>query len=83
MFSPETPFGKVPILEKDGRVMHQSVAILRHLGRKYGLMPSDDQEILECDMLVETLQDARMRKFHFVLAFPRRKKSTYVNNFSD
>lgn len=34
----ETPFGQVPYIEVDGKVAAQSTAILRYVGRKYGLL---------------------------------------------
>nr|QHU80053.1 glutathione S-transferase S6 [Bemisia tabaci] len=61
-----TPFGKLPILEIDGKVVHQSLAINRYLARKAGLLGKNDWEMLKIDMIVETLSDlmALMRAYH-------------------
>lgn len=43
------PFGKVPILEIDGKILNQSIAICRYLSKKSGLAGSDDWESLMID----------------------------------
>ncbi|XP_011698169.1 PREDICTED: glutathione S-transferase-like [Wasmannia auropunctata] len=51
------PFGKVPVLEVDGKRIHQSVAICRYLAKQCGLAGKNDWESLEIDSTVDTLQD--------------------------
>jgi len=51
------PFGKVPVLEVDGKRINQSVAICRYLAKQYGLAGKNDWEALEIDSTVDTLQD--------------------------
>lgn len=58
-FPTEMPFGQVPILEVDGKVAHQSVAISRYLAKKVGLVGADDWENLEIDSMVDTITDMR------------------------
>ncbi|XP_063230994.1 glutathione S-transferase-like isoform X2 [Bacillus rossius redtenbacheri] len=53
------PFGKTPVLEIDGKQTHQSAAICRYLGKKYGLAGSNDWEDLEIDSIVDTFTDFR------------------------
>jgi glutathione S-transferase len=36
-FKPKTPFGTLPVLEEDGKMMGGSVVILRYVGEKLGL----------------------------------------------
>jgi glutathione S-transferase len=57
-----TPFGKVPVLEIDGKQAHQSAAICRYLAKQFGLAGSSDWEALEIDALVDTFTDFRQRK---------------------
>jgi hypothetical protein len=57
-----TPFGKAPVLEIDGKQLHQSAAISRYLAKKFGLNGSNDCEALEIDMIVDTFADFRTRK---------------------
>ena len=33
---PSTPFGKLPLLEEDGKILAQSNTIARYLARKFG-----------------------------------------------
>lgn len=62
-FVAETPFGMLPILEIDGKVVTQSNAIARYLAEEYGLTGKDKWEALQCDVLVDTLADLKHRKF--------------------
>nr|QQF64857.1 glutathione S-transferase S3 [Aphis craccivora] len=56
---PTMPFGKVPILEIDGKVLNQSTAICRYLSKKCGLGGSDDWESLMIDIAVDNFTDLR------------------------
>ncbi|XP_014244206.1 glutathione S-transferase-like isoform X2 [Cimex lectularius] len=53
------PFGKLPVLEVDGKQLHQSTAITRYLGKQANLAGKNDWEALQIDMAVETLHDFR------------------------
>lgn len=54
------PFGKVPILEEDGKLAHQSIAICRYLAKKFGIAGSDDWEALQIDSVTDTIVDLRI-----------------------
>ncbi|KAL5243343.1 hypothetical protein ACI65C_010753 [Semiaphis heraclei] len=56
---PTMPFGKVPVLEIDGKVLNQSTAITRYLSKKAGLAGSDDWESLLIDIAVDNIHDLR------------------------
>ncbi|CAH1407834.1 unnamed protein product [Nezara viridula] len=53
----KTPFGKVPFLEIDGKVIHQTIAILRYLAPQAGLAGKNAEENLEIDMVVGAYGD--------------------------
>lgn len=55
----KTPFGKVPILEIDGKVLSQCKAICRYLGKQVGLSGKDDWENLQIDIMADTVDDLR------------------------
>lgn len=56
------PFGQMPVLEFDGKKVHQSVAICRYLAKQVGLSGANDFENLEIDMVVDTINDFRLSK---------------------
>lgn len=52
-----TPFGHVPILEVDGRVLAQSNTIARYLAKKHGLAGKDEWEQAQADMYADNIHD--------------------------
>eukprot|EP00743_Colponemidia_sp_Colp-15_P002739 GILK01002966.1.p1 GENE.GILK01002966.1~~GILK01002966.1.p1 ORF type:complete len:221 (+),score=26.27 GILK01002966.1:39-665(+) len=50
-------FGQMPILEVDGKVLTQSLAIARFLARRLGLHPTDEFEAAMVDLVVDGLSD--------------------------
>lgn len=63
IFLVEMPYGQVPILEYNGKIIHQSAAISRYLAKKVCLVGKDEWEDLEIDAAVDTVNDLRTRKF--------------------
>lgn len=62
----EQPFGKLPVLEFEGKVLSESVAITRYIAREYGLEGKDNLESAKIDMLIDALKDCSgRRKFMF------------------
>ncbi|XP_067009016.2 glutathione S-transferase-like [Anabrus simplex] len=59
------PFGMVPALEIDGKLVGQSNAIARYLAKQYGLAGKDEWESLQCDMLVDTLSDLKQVLYQY------------------
>ncbi|XP_022171305.1 glutathione S-transferase-like [Myzus persicae] len=51
------PFGTLPLLEIDGKVLNQSSAICRYLAKKANLAGSDDWESLLIDIAVDNFKD--------------------------
>ena len=51
------PFGQVPILEVDGKVLSQSITIARYLARKHGLAGKNDWEEAQADVYVDCIND--------------------------
>ncbi|XP_018334282.1 glutathione S-transferase-like [Agrilus planipennis] len=58
---PNMPFGQVPVLEIDGKLTHQSIAIARYLAKKVKLTGENDWEDLEIDSIVDTINDFRQK----------------------
>lgn len=55
--------GQVPILEADGKVMYQSLAICRYLARLVGLYGANPLEDYEVDNAVDNINDFRASKY--------------------
>jgi len=53
----EMPFGAIPVLEVNGRILAQSNAINRYVGKLAGLYPSDPWEAALCDEAMEAVED--------------------------
>nr|XP_022903521.1 glutathione S-transferase-like [Onthophagus taurus] len=64
---PKTPFGQLPLYEENGKIINQSVAIMRYLGKKYKLIGADDWEDLEIDAMAETFRDfiIKIAMYHY------------------
>jgi len=54
---PKTPFGQLPLLEIDGRVFCQSIAVTRYLANKFGFAGKTELEKLQADMIVDCMAD--------------------------
>ncbi len=51
------PFGQVPVLEKDGEMICQSIAIARYVAREHGLAGKDNWTQAQADMVVDCIMD--------------------------
>jgi glutathione S-transferase len=55
---PRTPFGQLPLLQIGDVELVQTMAILRHLARTYGLSGETEAEQTRCDIAIEAIRDA-------------------------
>lgn len=51
------PFGQVPVLEVDGKMLAHSHTIARYLARQHGLAGQNDWEQSTADMYVDCIYD--------------------------
>lgn len=57
---PTTPFGSLPVFELPGKPpVSQSNAILGYIGRRHGLLPSDEWEAMRHESLLSAAEDLR------------------------
>lgn len=56
------PMGQMPVLEVDGRRVHQSISMARYLARQVGLVGADAWEDLQIDIVVDTINDFRLSR---------------------
>lgn len=74
----DTPFGKLPVLEMNGNIVNQSIAISRYLAKKAGLVGNDEWESLLIDITVDNINDLRLGKREII--FRPISIYEYVNN---
>ncbi|CAG9865474.1 unnamed protein product [Phyllotreta striolata] len=55
------PYGQMPILEHDGKLAHQSLAICRYVAKLAKLVGENDWENLEIDAAADTVNDFRQK----------------------
>lgn len=73
------PFGMVPALElENGRLIGQSNAIARYLAKKFNLAGINEEESLECDVLVDTLADLKQALLQFRNSSGREESKTVL-----
>lgn len=56
------PMGQMPVLEVDGRRVHQSISMARYIAKRVGLGGLNDWENLIIDTAVDTVNDFRLSK---------------------
>ncbi len=54
----EFPNGQIPILAHKGRILNESVAILRYVGKELGYYPADNLEAWYVDSLIDFVKDS-------------------------
>ncbi|CAJ0581374.1 unnamed protein product, partial [Mesorhabditis spiculigera] len=65
----DMPFGQLPVLEVDGELLPQSMAILRFVGRRFGYAGKTDVEQAQVDAIADQFQDYFNEfKAYFVVA---------------
>ncbi|GBP76987.1 Glutathione S-transferase [Eumeta japonica] len=71
-----SPFGKLPVLVEGDRILNQSIAIARYLGRGLDLVPADPWEEATVDAVILTLNDLMTIVSAFVHEQEEVKKET-------
>ncbi|KAJ8298958.1 hypothetical protein KUTeg_023018 [Tegillarca granosa] len=70
------PQGQLPILEVDGFVLPQSLAIARFAAKEVGLFGRNNLEQAQADVVVQTCEDLRS---NWVTAFREKDETKKVN----
>jgi len=58
---PTMPMGQMPVLEVDGKRVHQSISMARFLAKTVGLGGANHWEDLQIDIVVDTINDFRLK----------------------
>uniref|UniRef100_A0A1B6EMN6 glutathione transferase n=1 Tax=Cuerna arida TaxID=1464854 RepID=A0A1B6EMN6_9HEMI len=79
-----TPFGRIPYLEVDGKVLTQTIAIARYLGKEAGLGGRNNWEDMQIDIMADTIVDLRTPITLFMFDADEKakkiKRDAYVND---
>jgi len=73
-FKSKTPFGQMPVLEVDGKMLGQSPAIFTYLAKQFGLNGKDDWEAAKIQMLQAGIEDLITKCFPWFLEHDADKK---------
>uniref|UniRef100_A0AAG5D1E9 glutathione transferase n=1 Tax=Anopheles atroparvus TaxID=41427 RepID=A0AAG5D1E9_ANOAO len=77
------PMGQMPVLEVDGKRVHQSLAMCRYVAKQINLAGDNPLESLQIDAIVDTINDFRL-KIAIVAYEPddmvKEKKMITLNN---
>uniref|UniRef100_A0A182PUJ2 glutathione transferase n=1 Tax=Anopheles epiroticus TaxID=199890 RepID=A0A182PUJ2_9DIPT len=80
---PTMPMGQMPVLEVDGKRVHQSLAMCRFVAKQINLAGDNALEALQIDAIVDTINDFRL-KIAIVAYEPddmvKEKKMVTLNN---
>ena len=60
------PMGQMPVLEVDGRRVHQSLAMCRYVAKQIGVAGKDAFEDLQIDAIVDTINEFRLSEFNLL-----------------
>ena len=63
---PKTPFGKLPVLEMDGKMLGGSQVIARYIAEKHGLAGSNDFETAFIASVVDAISDLLVKVAQFM-----------------
>ncbi|XP_069089190.1 glutathione S-transferase P 1-like [Pleurodeles waltl] len=74
----EAVFGQLPKFQDGDLTMYQSNAILRYLGRKYGLYGKNDKEAAVIDMVNDGLEDFRLKYVRLIFTEYDTGKDKYI-----
>jgi len=79
---PNTPWGKIPVLEVDGKQIGESLAISRYIAREGGLGGKDSFELALIDSVTDQVSDLR-EKAGAAYFGPEDKKEAAIKEFKN
>ncbi|BFZ09089.1 hypothetical protein BsWGS_12128 [Bradybaena similaris] len=80
---PQTPFGQLPILEIDGKVYTESIAIATYLAREFGFYGKTSLDGLKIDQVVQLGMDLLRAGFTVFMESDETKKAELMKNLKD
>ncbi|XP_038060999.1 uncharacterized protein LOC119731798 [Patiria miniata] len=80
---PTTPYGQLPLLEVDGKMLAQSKAIYYYLAREFKLYGADNWESAAIDMVGELLSDMMKQFSSYRFEKDEAKKAEFKTKFDE
>jgi len=81
-FKPTTPFGQVPVLEVDGKMLSQSGAICNYLAKQFKLNGKDDWEAAKIQELSGGIEDLLSNFRPWFMEKDEAKKKELMDNLT-
>ena len=75
-FKPKTPYGVIPVLDIDGKIVGGSLPITRYLAKQYGLDAEDDWTRLILEGAADTIEDFKRKLGAAYMEKDEEKKAT-------
>ena len=83
VFKPKTPFGTIPVLDIDGKLLAGSGPIARYLAEEFGLAGSNAVENCELASLYDVMDDLFAKLVSFFLEKDEARKATLKKDIDD
>lgn len=80
---PDIPQGQLPMLEVDGKIVGQSGAMIRFVGREHGLYGDGNLESTAVDTVLETMGDLLREMFKLFTEKDEEKKKELLKEFGE
>ena len=82
-FKPKTPFGTMPVLEEDGKMVGGSLVIARYLGEKHGIAGGDAWENAKIANIVDFVSDFMQEMTKVYMEKDEAKKAEIEKKFKE
>lgn len=79
-FKPKFPFGQIPVLEVDGKMLAQSHAIARYLAREFGMAGKTTWDQAVVDQYVDLFEELHRETYKEYYAVSEEEKKQAVKN---
>ena len=82
-FKPKTPYGVMPVLDIDGKVVGGSMPITRYLARQFGLAGDDDMARLVLEGAEDAINDFKTKMYAMFFEKDEEKKATLKKDLTE
>ena len=79
-FKPQTPYGTMPVLEIDGKMVGGFLPIARYLAKQFGMAGEDDMAVLILDGAADAIDDLVLKTMETMMENDVEKKSVLAKD---